>query len=60
MLWRVTLSDSVFQYVSEVVIDAPYAVTKDLMDHFKVDVVCHGATPVMEDVDGTDPYKVSV
>ena len=24
------------QYVSEVVIGAPYAVTKDLMDHFKV------------------------
>ncbi len=29
------------------------------MDHFKVDVVCHGNTPVMDDVDGTDPYAVS-
>lgn len=27
------------QYVSEVVIGAPYAVTADLMDHFKV--TCH-------------------
>ena len=26
------------QYVSEVVIGAPYSVTKDVMDHFKVDI----------------------
>ena len=25
-----------FQYVSEVVIGAPYSVTQDLLDHFKV------------------------
>ncbi|CAC5418570.1 PCYT2 [Mytilus coruscus] len=44
------------RYVNEVVIGAPYAVTSDLMDHFKVDLVCHGATPVMDDVDGSDPF----
>ncbi len=45
--------------MSEVVIGAPYSVSPALMDHFKVDVVCHGNTPVMDDVDGTDPYAVS-
>jgi len=51
-----TLSVLACRYVSEVVIGAPYAVTKDLMDHFKVDLVLHGKTPVMPDVDGEDPY----
>ena len=37
------------RYVDEVVIGAPYAVTPELMDHFKVDVVCHGDTPVADD-----------
>ncbi|XP_050502582.1 ethanolamine-phosphate cytidylyltransferase isoform X2 [Diabrotica virgifera virgifera] len=45
------------KYVSEVVIGAPYTVTKDLMEHFKVDVVIHGDTSVMMDVDGSDPYE---
>ena len=27
-----------------------------MMDHFKVDVVCHGKTPVCFDVDECDPY----
>lgn len=44
------------RYVSEVVIGAPYSVTADLMDHFKVDFVCHGKTPIMPDEDGSDPY----
>ncbi|NP_001006037.1 ethanolamine-phosphate cytidylyltransferase [Danio rerio] len=44
------------RYVSEVVIGAPYAVEKDLLDHFKVDLVCHGKTNVFPDADGTDPY----
>ncbi|XP_005105781.2 ethanolamine-phosphate cytidylyltransferase [Aplysia californica] len=51
-----TLSVLACRHVSEVVIGAPYAVTKDLLEHFKVDVVCHGMTPVMPDEDGTDPY----
>lgn len=45
------------KYVSEVVIGAPYTVTKDLMDHFKVDIVVHGKTPIMEDENGQDPFK---
>ncbi|CAG9864346.1 unnamed protein product [Phyllotreta striolata] len=44
------------KYVSEVVIGAPYTVTKDLMDHFNVDMVVHGETPVMDE-NGSDPYQ---
>lgn len=47
------------KYVSEVVIGAPYTVTKDLMEHFKVDVVVHGETRVSLDEDGEDPYGYS-
>ena len=32
--------------------------TKELMEHFNVDLVVHGHTPVMPDVDGADPYQV--
>jgi len=53
-------SGDALQYVDEVVIGAPYSVTQDLMDHFKVNVVVHGDTPVMDDIDGTDPYAVSI
>jgi len=45
------------KYVNEVVIGAPFAVTADLLDHFKVNVVCHGRTPVEPDFDGSDPYS---
>uniref|UniRef100_A0A8C3CT42 ethanolamine-phosphate cytidylyltransferase n=1 Tax=Cairina moschata TaxID=8855 RepID=A0A8C3CT42_CAIMO len=45
------------QYVSEVVIGAPYAVTADLLDHFRVTLVCHGMTEVVSDKDGSDPYE---
>ncbi|GFX42556.1 ethanolamine-phosphate cytidylyltransferase [Trichonephila clavipes] len=45
------------KYVNEVVIGAPYAVTSDLMEHFKVDIVCHGQTYIMPDVNGADPYE---
>nr|XP_019939992.1 PREDICTED: ethanolamine-phosphate cytidylyltransferase-like isoform X2 [Paralichthys olivaceus] len=51
-----TLSVLACRYVSEVVIGAPYAVGKDLLDHFKVDLVCHGRTDVFPDKDGSDPY----
>ncbi|XP_064478058.1 ethanolamine-phosphate cytidylyltransferase-like isoform X1 [Ornithodoros turicata] len=44
------------KYVNEVVIGAPYAVTRDLMEHFRVHIVCHGKTPIMADVDGSDAY----
>uniref|UniRef100_A0A8C5EJH7 ethanolamine-phosphate cytidylyltransferase n=1 Tax=Gouania willdenowi TaxID=441366 RepID=A0A8C5EJH7_GOUWI len=51
-----TLSVLACRYVSEVVIGAPYAVGKDLIDHFKVDLVCHGKTEVFPDKDESDPY----
>ena len=47
------------QYVSEVIIGAPYTVTMQMMNDFKIDAVCHGMTPILEDVDGGDPYAVS-
>uniref|UniRef100_A0A3B1JLJ5 ethanolamine-phosphate cytidylyltransferase n=1 Tax=Astyanax mexicanus TaxID=7994 RepID=A0A3B1JLJ5_ASTMX len=53
-----TLSVLACRYVSEVVIGAPYTVSKDLLDHFKVDLVCHGKTEVFPDRDGSDPYTV--
>lgn len=28
------------------------------MSHFKVDIVIHGKTSVMNDVDGSDPYEI--
>ncbi|KAK1163772.1 ethanolamine-phosphate cytidylyltransferase-like isoform X2 [Acipenser oxyrinchus oxyrinchus] len=51
-----TLSVLACRYVSEVVIGAPYAATTDLLDHFKVDLVCHGKTEVILDKDNSDPY----
>jgi len=42
--------------VNEVVIGAPYAVTRELMEHFNVSIVCHGQTPIMPCEDGSDPY----
>nr|XP_033817125.1 ethanolamine-phosphate cytidylyltransferase isoform X2 [Geotrypetes seraphini] len=51
-----TLSVLACRYVAEVVIGAPYAVTADLLDHFKVECVCHGKTEVPSDKDGSDPY----
>ncbi len=54
-----TLSVLACKYVDEVVIAAPYSVTKDLMNHFKVDVVVHGESRILPDVDGSDPYEVT-
>jgi len=44
--------------VSEVVIGAPYSVSVETMEHFKIDIVCHGHTYVHPDIDGSDPYAV--
>ncbi|XP_061715065.1 ethanolamine-phosphate cytidylyltransferase isoform X2 [Cydia pomonella] len=44
------------KYVHEVVIGAPYSVTAELMEHFKVQVVCHGDTAIARGADGADPY----
>lgn len=53
-----TLSVLACKYVNEVVIGAPYFVTEDLINHFKVDVVCHGQTHIASDEHGLDPYSV--
>jgi hypothetical protein len=29
-----------------------------LIEHFKVDLVVHGQTSVLPDIDGKDPYEV--
>ncbi|XP_067621247.1 ethanolamine-phosphate cytidylyltransferase isoform X2 [Eurosta solidaginis] len=46
------------KYVNEVVIGAPYCVTEDVIDHFKIDVVCHGQTPIALENGKFDPYAV--
>lgn len=46
----------IFQYVNEVIIGAPYEVTKDLIEHCKVDVVIHGMTPINSN--HGDPYAI--
>merc|ERR1719510_2572540 len=51
------LSVLAYRCVDEVVIGAPYKVSKELMQHFKVDLVCHGTANVANDEDGSDPYE---
>ncbi|UXI21756.1 Signal transducing adapter molecule 1 [Sarcoptes scabiei] len=46
------------KYVNEVIIGAPFKITKELLDHFKVDLVIHGKTSIMKDRDGSDPYLI--
>ena len=46
------------RYVDQVIIGAPYTVTAELLDQFKVDYFCHGMTPISPDADGNDPYAV--
>ncbi|PAA62558.1 hypothetical protein BOX15_Mlig001077g2 [Macrostomum lignano] len=46
------------RYVSNVVIDAPFKISEQLMKHLKVDYVIHGVrTPVKPCPDGSDPYS---
>lgn len=47
------------KYVHEVVIEAPYSITEELLDHFKIDIVCHGKTNIEPDEEGRDPYEVA-
>lgn len=44
--------------MNEVVIGAPYSVTKELMNHFKVSVVCHGQTELPMEGGVHDPYAI--
>ncbi|KAJ1962804.1 choline phosphate cytidylyltransferase [Dipsacomyces acuminosporus] len=47
------------RYVDEVIIGAPYTVTKDVLeDVYHVDVVVHGASDRPVDIDGKDPYAL--
>ncbi|XP_022220193.2 ethanolamine-phosphate cytidylyltransferase isoform X2 [Drosophila obscura] len=46
------------KFVNEVVIGAPYCVTEELLEHFKIDVVCHGRTPIAMEDGKIDPYAV--
>ena len=53
-----TLSVLAYRCVDEVVIGAPYTVTAETMDHFKIDVVVHGMTSVEADFrNNKDPYQ---
>jgi ethanolamine-phosphate cytidylyltransferase len=45
--------------VDDVVIGAPYSLTEDLLDHFKVNIVVHGKTQVLVDKNGKDPFEVA-
>jgi len=47
------------KYVHEVVIGAPYTITPEMMNHFKVDKVVHGGTDIYVDEDGSDPYLIA-
>ncbi|KAJ3009111.1 Ethanolamine-phosphate cytidylyltransferase [Thoreauomyces humboldtii] len=45
------------RYVDEVIIGAPYSVTKDVLEKvYNVSVVIHGSTTVDQDIDGHEPY----
>ena len=47
------------RYVDEVIIGAPYSVTKDVLEKiYKVNVVAHGVTSALPDSDHQDPYKL--
>lgn len=48
------------RYVDEVIIGAPYSITKDVLEKvYKIDLVVRGKMPVMPDVDGRDPYELA-
>jgi ethanolamine-phosphate cytidylyltransferase len=47
--------------VDEVIIGAPYSITKEVLESVgQVSLVCHGAAPSPPDVDGRDPYEVTL
>jgi ethanolamine-phosphate cytidylyltransferase len=53
------LSVLAYKPVSEVIIGAPYAVTKDLIDRFRIDLVAQGARgDHMPDENELDPYEL--
>lgn len=47
------------RYVDEVIIGAPYSVTKEILNgEYKVSVVAHGNSYLEEDMDGRNPYEL--
>lgn len=46
------------KYVSKVVLGAPYTITESFIQHYNIDLVCHGETDVIPDENGNDPYIV--
>lgn len=48
------------KYVNEVVMEAPYTITEELISHFNISLVCHGKTKISVDRDGTHPYAVAM
>ncbi|OMJ25616.1 Ethanolamine-phosphate cytidylyltransferase [Smittium culicis] len=47
------------KYVDEVIIGAPYSVTKDVLEKvYKVDIVAHGSDSPVLDLGGNDPYTL--
>lgn len=56
-----TYTQLLLKYVDEVIIGAPYSVTEDVLDtEYNVAVVVHGTTSSEPDIDGRDPYEVSL
>ncbi|KAF2071631.1 hypothetical protein CYY_007057 [Polysphondylium violaceum] len=47
------------RYVDEVVIGAPFHVTKEMIEGLHIQVVVHGDDPVVFCPDGLDPYKIA-
>ncbi|KAI8823557.1 uncharacterized protein EV422DRAFT_493933 [Fimicolochytrium jonesii] len=47
------------RYVDEVIIGAPYSVSKDVLEKvYNVSIVVHGSTSIDKDIDGSDPYRL--
>jgi ethanolamine-phosphate cytidylyltransferase len=46
------------RYVDEVIIGAPYSVTKEMIEQAHISLVVHGTDEVTPALDGSDPYKV--
>lgn len=46
------------KYVDDVIIGAPFTIGAELMEHFNVDVVCHGQLKISDDADLQDPYML--
>ncbi|XP_076272545.1 ethanolamine-phosphate cytidylyltransferase-like isoform X1 [Rhynchophorus ferrugineus] len=49
-----------YRYVSNVILDAPYQITEQLMEEYKIDLVIHGQAPILENEEEMDRYKVPI